>query len=107
MDKCELHQKNIDTQFEMINNRIDDLGVSLRSEIRAKDDLIQMQLQKILDQTTKTNGRVNKLEEETKIIRYFSNHPKLAIVAGATFVVGILKLLELGWNKVIDLLGIV
>ena len=86
-----------------MHEKIEDLGSSIRSEIRAKDDLIQLQLQKILDQTTKTNGRVNKLEEETKIWRLLQQNPKLALVSAAVFVALIFKGIGIGWEKIAKL----
>lgn len=98
--QCEIHQKSIDQSFTYMHEKIEDLGTSIRSEIRAKDDLIQLQLQKILDQTTKTNGRVNRLEEETNIWRLLQQNPKLALVSAAVFVALIVKGIGIGWEKI-------
>lgn len=87
-----------------MHEKIEDLGTSIRSEIRAKDDLIQLQLQKILDQTTKTNGRVNRLEEETKIWRILQENPKLALVSAALFIALVVKGIGIGWEKIVKLI---
>jgi hypothetical protein len=87
-----------------MHEKIEDLGTSIRSEIRAKDDLIQLQLQKILDQTTKTNGRVNRLEEETKIWRILQENPKLALISAALFIALIVKGIGIGWEKIVKLI---
>lgn len=87
-----------------MHEKIEDLGTSIRSEIRAKDDLIQLQLQKILDQTTKTNGRVNRLEEETKIWRILQENPKLALVSAALFIALVIKGIGIGWEKIVKLI---
>lgn len=42
-------------------------------------------LRKILEQTKKTNWRVTKLEEETRIARWFTRNPK-ALILGIMFV---------------------
>lgn len=87
-----------------MHEKIEDLGTSIRSEIRAKDDLIQLQLQKILDQTTKTNGRVNRLEEETKIWRILQENPKLALISAALFIALVVKGIGIGWEKIVKLI---
>ena len=98
--QCEIHQKSIDQSFVYMNEKIESLGTSLRSEIRAKDDLIQLQLQKILDQTTKTNGRVNRIEEETKVWSFLEQNPKIALVSAVVFIALVVKGIGVGWEKI-------
>lgn len=86
-----------------MHEKIESLGASIRSEIRAKDDLIQLQLQKILDQTTKTNGRVNRIEEETKVWRFLQQNPKLGLISAVVFIALVVKGIGIGWEKIAKL----
>lgn len=54
---------------------IDEMMKGIRAEIKAKDDIIMLRLGQILEQTTKTNGRVSNIEAETAIWRWFERHP--------------------------------
>jgi hypothetical protein len=104
MGPCQLHKESIDKSFEFTHKSIEDLGTSIRGEIRANNELIQMQLQKILDQTVKTNGRVTKLEEETKVWRFAQQNPRSAFAIAVGLVFAVVKITSLGFEKVITLI---
>lgn len=66
---------------------IDEMFRGVRAEIKAKDDIIMLKLEQILEQTTKTNGRVTKLEEQTAIGRWFERNPRRFIAVGVILVI--------------------
>lgn len=77
---------------------IDEMVRGLRAEIRANNDIIMLQLGQIIDQTTKTNSRVTKLEDETGIGRWFERKPKrffiLLIIVAFFSMEGISSIIE-------------
>ena len=54
---------------------IDEMMKGIRAEIRSNYELQRIQLNQILEQTKKTNGRVTKIELETGIGRWFERKP--------------------------------
>jgi hypothetical protein len=49
--------------------------------IESNHNEVLFKLEKILEQTTKTNGRVTLLEAETRFIRAITRYPKIAVLA--------------------------
>lgn len=48
----------------------------IKTDLQHRDKLIGIQLAQILEQTTKTNGRVNRLEGNLTIFNWFADKPK-------------------------------
>jgi hypothetical protein len=78
---------------EFINVKID----VLNERIESGNNIILLELDLIKQQTIKTNGRVTCLEEETKVVRFFSKRPVLAflIFIGIILLIGVIGLPEL------------
>lgn len=59
--------------------------IGLSAEIKANHDMQMTKLSSIECQTLKTNGRVNELEKETRIVRLFERKPILfmLVIVGA------------------------
>lgn len=51
---------------------------NVRSEIKNNHTEVKLLLEKILEQATRTNGRVTVLETETRFVRNLTRYPKLA-----------------------------
>lgn len=47
------------------------------AKIDSNHKIVSMQLDRILEQTTKTNGRVSELEDQTQFVRFFEKRPFL------------------------------
>lgn len=54
---------------------IEEIVKRIEDRISNNDESINRRLQQILEQTTKTNGRVSKIEQETAIGRWFERKP--------------------------------
>lgn len=54
---------------------IDEITRGLRAELRANNEYIMLQLNQILTQTKETAKRVDKIEAETGIGRWFERNP--------------------------------
>lgn len=76
----------------------------VRAEIKAKDEIIMLKLNQIINQTTKMSSRVTKIEEQTAIGRWFERSPArfavvgiilffLASIGGTELIMKIIKLL--------------
>ena len=78
----QLQHENITTAINTMNADLlrqhKALRYELKAEINAKDSIITLQLEKILNQVLLTNGRVSKLETETSVWRFLQKYPKIA-----------------------------
>lgn len=60
---------------------IDEKLKNVRAEILANHTETKLLLEKILEQATRTNGRVTLLETETRFVRNLTKYPKMAWLA--------------------------
>lgn len=88
------------TEFDFLNEKIEAFRQAIEAEIKAKDEIIMLHLKQILEQTTKTNGRLCELEKNTSVWTFFQRNWKLAILV----VFGIIFLSNLGFEKLITYL---
>lgn len=61
----------LDEMIRNIRAEIVLMNQGIHAEIRAKDEVIMMKLDRIEAQTTKTNGRVDKIEDKTHDLEHF------------------------------------
>ena len=61
---------------------IDEMFRGVRAEIKAKDDLIMLRLNQILNQGDSASTRIAALENQTSIIRWFERNPKRFMALG-------------------------
>lgn len=70
---------------------------SMHATIKSNHDMEMLELKHIKDYQLKQNGRVDKIESETKIVRFFESHKFILILV----IIGILALA--GYNGFAEL----
>ena len=69
----------------------------IKAEVKARNDVLEFKLDKVIEHQKLTNGRIGVLESETRIVRFFSKYPKMAIlvVLGFVFLFNINEILDI------------
>lgn len=65
---------------------LDEMIKGVNARIDSTHEIVMLQLEQILEQTKKTNGRVTKLEQETTFWRWFERKP-VRFVAAVIFII--------------------
>jgi hypothetical protein len=91
MDEKDYQEKLESERFRGVYSKIDANYTIVNDKLDHIHELTMEKLEKILDQTTKTNGRVTLLEKETRFSRTITKYPKLSMLA----VIGIIALTQI------------
>jgi hypothetical protein len=86
-ENCRLHEENITLKLTAIAANLEALQDMNHLSVQHHNE----KLEKILEQTTRTNGRVTALEKQTTVWRYLTNKP-YRLVASIVFVVVLSRL---------------
>jgi len=85
----------VNQQHKDVIRLIEVTKMAINAETKASADMLNLQIGQVIKRQDISNGKVYKLESQTRLIRWIGQNPKLSVPIFAIFGVGLYFVLQL------------